>query len=57
MTWLEVPPEAPAVVRYNLDAVNEIVRTIQEGNFCALLGTRLSGKTVLLRYVEELLSG
>ncbi|HSJ54034.1 MAG TPA: hypothetical protein VLC52_09830, partial [Anaerolineae bacterium] len=57
MTWLEVPPEAPAVVRHNLDAVNDIVRTVQEGNFCALLGTRLSGKTVLLRYVEQMLSG
>ena len=57
MTWLEVPPEAPAVVRHNLEAVNEIVRTVQEGSFCALLGTRLSGKTVLLRYVEQMLSG
>ncbi len=56
MTWLEVPPEAPAVVRHNLDAVNEIIRSVQEGSFCALLGTRLSGKTVLLRYVEEILS-
>jgi hypothetical protein len=57
MTWLEVPPEAPAVVRHNLDAVNDIVRSVQEGNFCALLGTRLSGKTVLLRHVEQILSG
>jgi serine phosphatase RsbU (regulator of sigma subunit) len=57
MTWLEVPPEAPAVVRHNLDAVNDIVRSVQEGNFSALLGTRLSGKTVLLRYVEQILSG
>jgi hypothetical protein len=57
MTWLEVSPEAPAVVRHNLDAVNDVIRSVQEGNFCALLGTRLSGKTVLLRYVEQMLSG
>lgn len=56
MTGLDAPSEAPAVVRYNREAVEEIVQCVQDGTYCAILGPRLSGKTVLLRYVEETLA-
>jgi hypothetical protein len=49
-------PETPAIARYNRDAVQEIIRCVQEGTYCAVLGPRLSGKTVLLRFVEETLA-
>jgi type II secretory pathway predicted ATPase ExeA len=52
-----VPAGAPAIVRYNQGAVAEIVGCVREGSYCALLGPRLSGKTVLLRHVAEMLSG
>ncbi|MFN2290797.1 MAG: SpoIIE family protein phosphatase [Anaerolineae bacterium] len=48
---------APAIVRYNEAAVSEILSCVREGTYCALLGPRLSGKTVLLRYVVDMLSG
>ena len=47
---------APAIVRYNRDAVEQIVQCVRDGTYCAVLGPRLSGKTVLLRYVEEVLT-
>jgi hypothetical protein len=49
-------PDAPAIARYNRDAVQEIIRCVQEGTYCAVLGPRLSGKTVLLRFVEQTLT-
>ena len=53
----ELPSEqVPAVVRYNRDAVNEIINSINDGTYCAVLGPRLSGKTVLLRYVAQTLA-
>jgi type II secretory pathway predicted ATPase ExeA len=45
--------DPPAVVRHNRDAIDQIVRCVEEGTYCALLGPRLSGKTVLLRFVEQ----
>jgi hypothetical protein len=55
MTGPDTMPDAPAIARYNRAAVDEILRCVQEGTYCALLGPRLSGKTVLLRYVTRLL--
>ncbi|MCL7455285.1 MAG: AAA-like domain-containing protein, partial [Anaerolineae bacterium] len=57
MSLLEIPREAPAIVRYNQEAVAEVLACVREGTYCALLGPRLSGKTVLLRYVVEMMSG
>ncbi|MGC9334704.1 MAG: hypothetical protein ACP5JJ_11180, partial [Anaerolineae bacterium] len=57
MSPFDVPAGAPAIVRYNQGAVAEIVGCVREGSYCALLGPRLSGKTVLLRHVAEMLSG
>ncbi len=56
MIGLGAAPEAPAIVRYNRDAIEQIVRCVQDGTYCAVLGPRLSGKTVLLRYVEGTLA-
>lgn len=57
MTGFEIQPDAPAVVRHNLAAVDQILASVREGSYCAVLGPRLSGKTVLLQYVSRLLDG
>jgi hypothetical protein len=49
--------EAPAAARYHQHAVEEIIACVEEGINCALLGPRLSGKTLLLRYIENHLAG
>jgi serine phosphatase RsbU (regulator of sigma subunit) len=46
----------PALARTNPQAIDEILRSVEEGTYCAVLGPRLSGKTVLLRYVERTLA-
>ncbi len=56
MIGLDAPPEAPAIVRYNRDAIEQIVRCVQDGTYCVVLGPRLSGKTELLLYVEKILA-
>lgn len=56
MSGEDVTHHAPAIARYNRDAVEQIVQGVRDGAYCAVLGPRLSGKTVLLRYVEELLA-
>jgi len=56
MTVPDALPDAPAIARYNRDAVAEIIQCVQEGTYCAVLGPRLSGKTVLLHYVEQTLA-
>jgi hypothetical protein len=56
MSWLDAVPEAPAIVRHNRSAVDEVIRCMEDGTYCAVLGPRLSGKTVLLRFVEGTLA-
>jgi len=56
MSAQDATPHAPAIVRYNRDAVQEILECVRDGTYCAVLGPRLSGKTRLLRYVEEVLT-
>ncbi len=56
MSRLAIPADAPAVVRYNLGAIDEIVGCVREGSYCAVLGPRLSGKTLLLKSVARLLA-
>ncbi|MEJ2209923.1 MAG: hypothetical protein P8129_12905, partial [Anaerolineae bacterium] len=57
MIGLQIPADAPAVVRHNRAAVDEILACVREGSYCAVLGPRLSGKTMLLQYVSRLLGG
>jgi len=56
MTWPDLMSEAPISVRYQQQAVAEIIECVEEGTYCAVLGPRLCGKTVLLRYVTQYLS-
>ena len=49
MIGLQAAPDAPAIVRFNLDALEQIVECVQDGSYCVVLGPRLSGKTVLLQ--------
>ena len=60
MTWLDdAGPgsgEAPATLRHNRDAIAQIIDCVEDGEYCAVLGPRLSGKTMILRYVEETLA-
>jgi serine phosphatase RsbU (regulator of sigma subunit) len=46
---------APLTARYHRDAIDQILRCVMEGVYCAVLGPRLCGKTVLLRYVDRFL--
>ncbi|MFU8773786.1 MAG: hypothetical protein ACNA8H_15370, partial [Anaerolineales bacterium] len=48
--------EAPAAARYHRQAVEQIINSVEEGINCALLGPRLSGKTLLLHYLESYLA-
>jgi serine phosphatase RsbU (regulator of sigma subunit) len=56
MIGLQAAPDAPAIVRFNLDALEQIVECVQDGSYCVVLGPRLSGKTVLLQYVDQTLA-
>jgi ABC-type cobalamin/Fe3+-siderophores transport system ATPase subunit len=48
--------EIPALARHNPQAIDEIMQCVEDGTYCAVLGPRLSGKTVLLRFVERTLA-
>jgi energy-coupling factor transporter ATP-binding protein EcfA2 len=43
------------LTRRNRQAIEQLVRSIQEGTYSAVLGPRLSGKTELLRFLEQTL--
>jgi hypothetical protein len=55
MGW-EATESAPAIARYNGDAISQIIQCVHEGTYCAVLGPRLSGKTELLHFVERTLA-
>lgn len=55
MRW-EAAPAAPAIARYNGDAIQQIIQCVHEGTYCAVLGPRLSGKTELMHFVERTLA-
>ncbi|HEX6304977.1 MAG TPA: PP2C family protein-serine/threonine phosphatase [Anaerolineales bacterium] len=52
MTGFEPDLDAPALARYHREAVEQIIQCVEERVYCALLGPRLCGKTLLLRYIE-----
>jgi hypothetical protein len=45
--------DAPATAGYHRAALEEITQCVEEGVYCALLGPRLCGKTLLLRFIEH----
>ncbi|MEW5871567.1 MAG: PP2C family protein-serine/threonine phosphatase [Chloroflexota bacterium] len=56
MIGLESDIPEPISARYHRSALEQVIECVEEGVYCALLGPRLCGKTVLLRYAERLLS-
>ena len=57
MTISESIVEAPLTAKYHREAIDEIIQCVEDGVYCALLGPRLCGKTVLLLYIQRVLSG
>lgn len=45
--------DAPTTARYHREAVEKITQCVEERVYCALLGPRLCGKTILLRFIEQ----
>jgi serine phosphatase RsbU (regulator of sigma subunit) len=45
--------DAPATAGYHREALEQITQCVEEGVYCALLGPRLCGKTLLLHFIEE----
>jgi hypothetical protein len=45
--------EIPSSVRFHQSVIEEIIQSIQDRVYCAVLGPRLCGKTILLRYIEK----
>ena len=54
---LPVPDSSPllSTAHYHPAEIDEILQSVQDGVYCAVLGPRLCGKTELLRYVEQVL--
>ncbi len=53
MTQADRSSLAPVVWEHNLVVVNDIIRCIENGVYCALLGPRFCGKSTLLRHVQR----
>jgi serine phosphatase RsbU (regulator of sigma subunit) len=45
--------DAPTTARYHREAIEQITQCVEEGIYCALLGPRLCGKTLLLQFIEQ----
>ena len=56
MTGWEVPVPSLSIARYHQAEIDQILLCVEEGVYCAVLGPRLSGKTELLLYVEQILT-
>jgi serine phosphatase RsbU (regulator of sigma subunit) len=53
MVGFDVTLDAPISARYHHEAVEQIIQCVEERVYCALLGPRLCGKTLILRYIES----
>lgn len=56
MIEFEAALDVPTTARYHREAVEQIIQCVEERVYCALLGPRLCGKTLLLRFIETNLS-
>jgi hypothetical protein len=45
--------DGPTTARYHREAIEQITQCVEERVYCALLGPRLCGKTLLLRFIEQ----
>ncbi|MEA3439126.1 MAG: SpoIIE family protein phosphatase [Chloroflexota bacterium] len=55
MTVLDTSLEIPSTARFHVKEIEDILQSVQAGTYCAVLGPRLCGKTVMLHYVEQIL--
>jgi GAF domain-containing protein len=53
MTQADRSSLAPVVWEHNQVVMDEIIRCIESGDYCALLGPRFCGKSTLLRHVQK----
>jgi hypothetical protein len=53
MTGFNPVLDGPATAGYHREAIEQITQCVEEGVYCALLGPRLCGKTLLLRFIEQ----
>ena len=53
MIGLDPGLEIPATARYHQETIEQVVQCVEERVYCALLGPRLCGKTLLLRFIES----
>ena len=56
MTGWEVPVPSLSIAHYHQAEIEQILLCVEGGVYCAVLGPRLSGKTELLLYVEQVLT-
>ncbi|MGB7093675.1 MAG: PP2C family protein-serine/threonine phosphatase [Anaerolineales bacterium] len=45
--------DGPTTAGYHREAIEQITQCVEERVYCALLGPRLCGKTLLLRFIEQ----
>ena len=53
MIGFEEVEDAPLTARFHREALEQIVQSVEERVYCAVLGPRLCGKTLLLHYIEK----
>jgi serine phosphatase RsbU (regulator of sigma subunit) len=51
-----VPVPALSTAHYHQAEIDQILQCVEDGVYCAVLGPRLSGKTELLLYIEQVLT-
>ena len=56
MSQFKFSDDIPPMAHYHQEAVEQISFCVEERVYCALLGPRLSGKTLILQYIEQNLS-
>ena len=53
MTAFDPVLDSPTTAGYHREAIEQITQCVEERVYCALLGPRLCGKTLLLRFIEQ----
>ena len=53
MTAFDPVLDGPTTAGYHREAIEQITQCVEERVYCALLGPRLCGKTLLLRFIEQ----
>ena len=56
MRFFPFSDDIPPMAHYHQEAIEQISLCVQERVYCALLGPRLSGKTLILNVIEKQLT-